>query len=112
MSLMMSVANLCFTVYHGVEELMPISSPNHSVSDCVCVCVRMDCVFACTRMHAHSHIRALLSCAFHLCLPSSPGDGCCEIQEHPVVFYTPVFWGNSQPGAVDQEDLVMTGKWR
>lgn len=25
----------------------------------------------------------------------------------PAVFDTAVFWGNSQPGAVDQEDLVM-----
>lgn len=36
------------------------------------------------------------------------GDGCCEILDSPVVFDTLVFWGNSQPSAVDQEDLVMT----
>lgn len=29
-----------------------------------------------------------------------------------MVFDTPVFWGNSQPGAIDQEDLVMTRKMR
>ncbi len=29
-----------------------------------------------------------------------------------MVFDTLVFLGNSQPGAVDQEDLVMTRKWR
>lgn len=29
-----------------------------------------------------------------------------------MVFDTPVFWGNSQPGDVDQEDLVMRRKWR
>lgn len=63
-------------------------------------------------MHTHSHICALHSCGFHLCLPSSLGDGCCEIRDGPVVFYTLVFWGNSHPGAVDQEDLVRTRKWR
>lgn len=29
-----------------------------------------------------------------------------------MVFDTLVFWGNSQPSAVDQEDLVMTRKQR
>lgn len=59
-----------------------------------------------------THINTLVPCAFHLCLSSSPGDGCCEIRDGPVVFDTVLFWGNSQPGAVDQEDLVMMRKWR
>lgn len=65
-------------------------------------------MFACVCMNTHSHTSVLHS--FHLCLPSSPGDGCCEIRDGSVVFDTLVFWGNSQPSAVDQEDLVMTGE--
>lgn len=45
--------------------------------------------------------------AFHLGLSSLTGAGCCEMRAGPVVFGTAVLWSNSQPGAVDQEDLVM-----
>lgn len=77
--------------------------------DCI-VC----CVPACTCIRTHSHICALLGCAFRLCLrlPSSPGDECREIRDGLVAFGTLVFWGDSQPGAVYQADLVMTRKWR
>ncbi len=85
---------------------MPISFQPLCTFLCLCVCRRCVC------MHTHSHTHALHCCAFHLCLPSSPGDGCCEIQTGPVVFDTLVFWGNSRLGAVDQEDLVRTNKCR
>lgn len=75
----------------------------------LCFCVQRLCVW----LHPYAHTFTLLcACAFNLCLPSPPGDGCCEIRDAPVVFDTPVFWGNSQPGDVDQEDLVMRRKWR
>lgn len=69
------------------------------------------CLRAPVCAHIHTFVPCTL-CAFHLCLPSSPGDVCCEIRDGPVVFDALVFWGNSQPGAVDQEDLVMMRKWR
>lgn len=45
--------------------------------------------------------------AFHLGPSSLAGAGCCEMRAEPVVFDAAVFWSNSQPGAVDQEDLVV-----
>ena len=74
--------------------------------DGLCVCVHL-------YAHTFTHL-----CLALLCVPSlsaviiSPCDGCCEIRDCAVVFDTAVFWGNSQPGAVDLEDLVMPWKWR
>lgn len=117
---------MCFADHHGVQKctLCPflvtinyIAAPSFHMSqwkDSFCVCI-IGCVFAFTRMHSPVLLTFMLhACALHLCLqlPSSAGDECCEIRDGPVVFDTLMFWGNSQPCGVDQEDLVMTRKWR
>ena len=67
----------------------------------LCACVHLQ--------HSHSFTRLCLVRSISVCR-HRPVDGCCEIQKGPAIFDTLVFWGNSQPGAVDQEDLVMTRK--